>query len=126
LIHGLVGEPARQCAAERAVIRPEDTSAFSWLFVPRLGLTSIPAQTGHPETAFTAYDYSANVRIENEPSLDDKMKAGNFEGGYFEFGFGESERFSRKKFPRLRADGYLPIAGGSDLFRFANSTNCRG
>jgi len=102
-----------------SVVRPEDTSAFSLLFLPRLGLTSIPAETGHPETAFTAYDYSVNVRIENEPSLDEKNKAGNFEGAYFEFGFGESERFLNKKFPRLRADGYLPIPGGSDLFRFA-------
>jgi hypothetical protein len=106
-------------------LRDEDTSAFSLLFVPRLGIKSVPAQTGKPETAFTAYDYSANIRIENEPRLyskldpDDKIKAGNFEGAYFEFGFGESEQFSRKKFPRLRVDGYLPIPSNSDLFRFA-------
>ncbi|HEX7678260.1 MAG TPA: hypothetical protein VF713_09060, partial [Thermoanaerobaculia bacterium] len=101
-------------------LQPTDTSAFSVLFVPRLGMTSHPAATGaDPNSAFTAFDYSANIRIENEPSLDDKVKAGNFEGAYSEFGVGESEQFSRKKFPRLRYDGLLPIPGGTDLFRFA-------
>jgi hypothetical protein len=61
----------------------------------------------------TAFSYSANVRIENE------VGSGNFEGAYFEIGWGESEQFSRKKYPRIRADGLLPIGGSSGLFRFA-------
>lgn len=101
-------------------LRSTDTSAVSVLFVPRLAITSHPAATGaNSNSAFTSFDYSANIRIENEPSLDDKVQAGNFEGAYSEFGLGESEQFSRKKVLRLRYDGLLPIPSGSDLLRFA-------
>jgi hypothetical protein len=113
-------------------IRPTDTRAFSYLFVPRLGINSIPAATdanGKPLTddkgklispAFTAFDYSASFRIENEPILlDDTLQAGNFEGAYSEIGVGESQQFTHKRFPRLRFDGLLPVPGGSDIFRFA-------
>jgi len=107
-----------------SALKQTDTSAFSVLFVPRLGLASVPAtidsKTGNIVTAgFTAFDYSLNARIENEPGLDEKIKAGSFEGAYSEIGFGESQQFSRKKFPRLRYDGLLPVSVGSDIFRFA-------
>ncbi|MEA2570841.1 MAG: hypothetical protein QOI24_2842 [Acidobacteriota bacterium] len=107
-----------------STLKPTDTSAFSAMFVARLGMITIPgstdAATGTVTDGRGAFNYSANLRIENEPSFrDDGIRGGNFEGAYFEIGIGESEQFSRKKFPRLRADGLLPIAGGSDLFRFA-------
>ena len=106
-----------------STLKPTDTSAFSAMGVARLGMITIPGSTDAAGTTTDgrgAFNYSVNLRIENEPSFrDDGIRGGNFEGAYFEIGFGESEQFSRKKFPRLRADGLLPIGGGSDLFRFA-------
>jgi hypothetical protein len=107
-----------------SVLKPTDTSAFSILGVLRLGMISIPGTkdaNGKPlSESRGAFNYSTNVRIENEPSFrDDNTKGGNFEGAYFELGWGESEQFARKKYPRLRFDGLLPINSGSDLFRFA-------
>jgi len=93
----------------------KDTNAFSMLFVGRLGILTIPGNsTATPATTSkSAYNYSTNLRIEND------FGAGNFEGAYFEIGWGESEQFTRKKYPRLRFDGLLPINSGSKLFRFA-------
>jgi hypothetical protein len=109
-----------------SILQPTDTSAFSILGVARLGMISIPAAKDANGNVVAgsesrgAFNYSANIRIENEPSFrDDRLRGGNFEGAYFELGFGESEQFSRKKFPRLRFDGLIPINGGSNLFRFA-------
>lgn len=107
-----------------STLRDTDTSAFSAMGVARLGLATIP---GNDDTALgpvtqsrSSYDYSINLRIENEPAFrDDNIRSGNFEGAYFEIGVGESERYSRKKFPRLRTDALLPIGGGSNLIRFA-------
>jgi hypothetical protein len=99
-----------------------DTCAFSWLPVARLGIISIPGDSNATPAiqSRSAFNYSVNFRIENEPNFsDDGSKGGNFEGAYFELGVGESEQFSRKKFPRLRFDGLLPINNGNDLFRFA-------
>ncbi|MCU1231412.1 MAG: hypothetical protein JWO97_4296 [Acidobacteria bacterium] len=106
----------------------KDTNAFAALGVVRLGLTTIPgldkvtAADGTVTQAATegrsAFNYSANIRIENEPSFREDAPPGNFEGAYFEFGWGESEQFGRKKFPRLRVDGMLPF-GGTSLLRFA-------
>jgi hypothetical protein len=113
-------------------VRSTDTSAFSAMGVLRLGMITVPGATDSqgnplkddkgnplPDSSFSAFSYTLSFRLENEPSLDDKLKAGNFEGAYAEIGFGESEQFSRKKYPRLRFDGLLPIPSGSDLFRFA-------
>jgi hypothetical protein len=115
-------------------VKETDTRAFSILLLPRLGMISIPAATDPtthnpiPNTAFSAFNYSLNFRFENEQALtkedrvltkDEKVKGGNFEGAYAEIGWGESEQFSRKKFPRLRFDGLVPIPAGSELFRLA-------
>jgi hypothetical protein len=103
-----------------STLKDTDTSAFSAMFVPRLGMITIPADDTAGTQGRSAFNYSLNLRIENEPGFrDDGKRGGNFEGAYFEFGFGESEQYSRKKFPRLRLDALLPIGSGSDLFRFA-------
>jgi len=99
---------------------PDDTNAFSILGVMRLGILTIPGidanPTATPPVAATngkiAYNWMAGVRIENETG-------GKFEGKYFEIGLGESEQFTRKKVPRLRADLMVPFPGQNDLFNFA-------
>jgi hypothetical protein len=94
----------------------QDTNAFSVLFPLRLGIITVPGVDAQGTTAAipgrTAFNWSGNLRIENE-------SGGNFEGTYFELGVGESEQFTRKKVPRLRADGLMPLNSGSTLFRFA-------
>ncbi|MEA2236296.1 MAG: hypothetical protein QOC81_1020 [Thermoanaerobaculia bacterium] len=96
------------------------TNAFSILAIARLGILTIPGldadSTATPPivatSGKTAYNWMLGYRIENE-------SGGNFEGKYFELGLGESEQFSRKKVPRLRADLFVPFPGDNKLFRFA-------
>lgn len=97
-----------------------DTSAFTILGISRLGIQTIPGVDANPTATppvtgvpgKLAYNWLAGVRIENE-------KGGNFEGKYFEIGLGESEQFTHKKVPRLRADLMVPFPGDNKLFRSA-------
>jgi EF hand domain-containing protein len=98
------------------VIRPvvpkqaSDTDAFSLQAILHLGLMSIPGD--EKNRGATAYNYSYGGRVENE--------SGHFEGAYFELGWGQSERFTLKKLPRLRVDGLLPVNDPGGLFRIAS------
>jgi hypothetical protein len=96
-----------------------DTKAFTILVVTRLGIITIPGLDADPNatppvvatSGRTGFSWTIGPRIENE-------RGGKFEGAYFEVGMGESEQFTRKKVPRLHADGLIPIGNG-ELLRFA-------
>ncbi|MBV9071418.1 MAG: hypothetical protein JO093_19165 [Acidobacteria bacterium] len=100
-----------------------DTNAFTILAVSRLGIVTVPGVDADTtknivaKPGTTAFNWSTGIRIENANLL--RGKGGNFEGAYFEFGFGENEQFALKKVPRLRVDGLVPLPAGSDLVRFA-------
>ncbi len=100
-----------------------DTNAFTILGVTRLGITTVPGVDADAtkniaaQPGTTAFSWSIGTRIENANLL--QTKGGNFEGAYFEIGIGENEQFERKKVPRLRVDGLVPLPAGSDLVRFA-------
>ncbi|MEA2326211.1 MAG: hypothetical protein QOE68_1170, partial [Thermoanaerobaculia bacterium] len=100
-----------------------DTNAFTILGVSRLGIVTVPgidadaAKKIAAKPGTTAFSWSTGIRIENANLL--RGKGGNFEGAYFEIGFGENEQFTLKKVPRLRVDGLVPLPAGGDLVRFA-------
>jgi len=100
-----------------------DTNAFTILGVSRLGIVTVPGVDADATKGIaakqgtTAFSWSVGARIENANLL--RGKGGNFEGAYFEIGIGENEQFARKKVPRLRVDGLVPLPAGSDLVRFA-------
>jgi hypothetical protein len=97
-----------------------DTDAFSVLLLARLGSITIPSiaagtdANGKPTAAVesrVAFKDFFGVHVENE--------TGHFAGAYFELGSGEGEVYSKKKLPRMLADGFLPLNDPGGLFRLA-------
>ncbi|MGA8810354.1 MAG: hypothetical protein WB973_20980, partial [Thermoanaerobaculia bacterium] len=75
-----------------------DTNAFTILAVSRLGIVTVPGVDADAtkniaaKPGTTAFSWSTGIRIENANLL--RGKGGNFEGAYFEVGFGENEQFT--------------------------------
>jgi len=102
-------------------MRRNDTDAFSFQGLARIGVLTIPGKDEVLNTDGTvkeaavsgaqAYSYSLGGRIENE--------GGFFQGAYFELGAGQSQKFTLKQVPRLRSDALLPINPPGNFYRLA-------